>query len=308
MATKSEKAVGSDKKESIEEKDKKPHEDSHTNGGIIDGKKSKLDEIIGFSDFTKNLRKQIDEAANNNQTVLITGPSGTGKELIANNIHYLSKRSIFPYLPINCSGINERLFETLFFGIIGGLATDVLQHDGYLKTAYNGTIFLDEIGDLPPSQQPKLLRYLDSKRYLVVGESQETPSRARIIAATNKNLTEEIKAGRFRNDLYQRLIEYKIKTQPLQSRPIDVICLTNHFLKRNKDKYTRDKAIHKYGLKFLIYSIDLEGNVREIERYCKNGLGYTIREIEDEIREGTHITLVQNRIQKNRPSLRPMVI
>jgi len=235
-----------------------------------------VEEIIGASSFTIELLKKIDEAAQDDRTVLITGPTGTGKELIANNIHYKSKRKNNIYSKINITSVPSDLFESEFFGTIGGAGTGVAKRSGYVESTEGGTILIDEIGDLALSHQPKLLRFLDDKTYRKVGESNERQADVRIIASTNRNLEEAINKGTFRRDLYSRLNQYHIKTIGLDERPEDLIVLTNHFLSGKKIKKLPE-------FKFLLYSLEYPGNVRDLKNYCENSYEYLLEVVKSKI-------------------------
>ena len=214
-------------------------------------------EIIGVSEHIKDLRNHIERAAKTDSTVLIQGPTGTGKELVANNIHYKSNRKDKPFFIINCAAIPPELFESELFGHTRGAYSGAIKDKtGAVELVSGGTLFLDEIGDLIKSHQAKILRFLEDGSYCPVGGTPKKVN-VRIIVATNKNLFPEDQSGSFRKDLYYRLGQYPIYTLPLADRPADVICLVNHFV-HEKRQTLDDRA------KILLYSYPFPGNVREL--------------------------------------------
>jgi transcriptional regulator with PAS, ATPase and Fis domain len=220
---------------------------------------TQLREIIGVSQHTKDLRENINQAAGTDQAVLIQGPTGTGKELVANNIHFNSQRKEKPFIPVDCGAIATELFESELFGHKKGSFTHALSDkQGYVATAEGGTLFLDEIGNLMENHQAKLLRFLQDGSYRAVGDTKVKSSNVRIIAATNKDLIAELKKRRFREDLYYRLNEFPIFTIPLANRQEDVIALVNYFISTESLKV--DSRV-----KILLYAYDLPGNVRELK-------------------------------------------
>jgi transcriptional regulator with GAF, ATPase, and Fis domain len=228
------------------------------------------DEIIGVSKHIENLRKQIAEVAKNNLTVLIVGPTGTGKELIAKAIHQNSTRNDKPFLPLNCAGITETLAESELFGHEKGAFTGADEtKKGKFEQAEGGTLFLDEIGDMPPEIQAKILRVLQQRELTKVGGGDTISVDVRLIAATNKDLSDKKK---FREDLYYRLDEYWIQTEPLASRREDVVCLVNHFV--HKPALELDSKV-----KLLLYTHDFPGNVRELENLLKHNYDYLKRKL-----------------------------
>ncbi len=193
--------------------------------------------LVGSSLPMANLRTQITQVADAPFPVLIEGESGSGKELVAACLHNLSSREGKPYLSLNCAAISPALAESILFGHGKGAFTGaVTQHSGYFHDAEDGTLFLDEIGELPLEQQAKLLRVLENGEYQRVGETQTRQSRARIVAATNRDLKEEVKRGRFRIDLYHRLSVFTIQVPPLREMDEDRIQLLEHF----RDFYARE--------------------------------------------------------------------
>lgn len=224
-------------------------------------KKNTEIEIIGESEHIKNLYRQIDIAAKDNRTVLIEGPTGTGKELIVKNIHDKSSRKKGDLIEVNCSAIPNDLFESELFGHEKGAFTGATAKKiGLVEQADQGTLFLDEIVELKQEHQPKLLRFLEDGSYKTVGGNKTLTSNARIIAATNKDLLEKVNTDDFREDLYYRLNQFKITTEPLANRPEDVICLVNHIKSKVDPR-----------IKFLLYCTpEFEGNVRQLESLISN--------------------------------------
>jgi len=215
----------------------------------------------------------IEQVTPTNTTVLITGKSGTGKELVAKAIHYHSKRKNEVFLPVNCGAISESLIESELFGHKRGAFTGATEDkQGLFKVADGGTLFLDEIGDLPLNLQVKLLRALEDRAFLPVGGTKPIETNVRLIAATNQNLYEKMKAGEFREDLFYRLNVVEINLPSLNERPEDIPPLVNHFI----DKYCNEmgkKILHvdKDTMRILI-SHNWRGGVRELENVIERAV------------------------------------
>jgi DNA-binding NtrC family response regulator len=219
--------------------------------------------IIGDSVAMQMVRNRIDQFADSPFPVLIEGQSGTGKELVARALHDFSTRSGEPYLAINCAAIAPDLLEAQLFGHARGAFTGAAtEHKGFFMEAGKGTLLLDEIGELPLALQGKLLRVIESGEFYRVGETRELHSSARIIAATNKNLSEEVRKGNFRNDLYHRLSILSIDMPPLNQRGDDVFLLLNNFIETYAD--TVSPFVLDDGARELWRSYDYPGNVREL--------------------------------------------
>jgi two-component system nitrogen regulation response regulator GlnG len=187
-------------------------------------------ELVGQSPPMEKLRAQLRQYANSPFPVLIEGESGSGKELAAEALHRLSERVPQPYLALNCAAISPNLVEPTLFGHAKGAFTGAVgNRAGYFEEAGEGTLFLDEIGELPLDLQPKLLRVLENGQYQRVGETQQRVSRARVIAATNRDLKKEVREGRFRADLYHRLSVFTISVPPLREMGADRFLLLDHF-------------------------------------------------------------------------------
>ncbi len=222
-------------------------------------------EIIGTSSKIRRVLEEIRQCARSDAAVLITGETGTGKELVARAIHYQSPRAEGPFVAINCTAIPETLVESEFFGIESGTATGVNQRIGYFELADKGTLFIDEVGDMPLSSQAKLLRTLQEKMIRRVGGTTEKPVDVRVVAATNKNLKEEIRAGRFREDLFYRLGVLEIRVPPLRERVEDITLLTHHFIAEKSRKLGKTiRGIHPEACRVL-EKYSWPGNIRELE-------------------------------------------
>ena len=222
--------------------------------------------IVGAAPPMQRVFEIVDQVAPSKATVLITGESGTGKELVANAIHQRSPRASGPFIKLHCAALAETLLESELFGHERGAFTGaVARKDGRFQIADSGTLFLDEIGEISPSVQVKLLRFLQEHEFERVGGTQTVRVDVRVIAATNKNLAEEVKAGRFREDLFYRLNVVTIDMPPLRTRKTDIPMLAKFFL----DKYAKDnnKPLEGFAPQTLelLMSYDWPGNVRELE-------------------------------------------
>ena len=221
--------------------------------------------LIGNSTVMKKLYEQIENASKSDVPVIISGESGTGKELVAEAIHRLSNRKSNPFIKVNCAALNEFLLESELFGHVKGAFTGAIKdRTGRFEAAQNGSIFLDEIGDMPLSMQVKLLRVLQEKEIERVGDHKPIKVNVRVIAATNKNLFDLIQEGKFREDLFYRINVIPINTPSLKHRKEDIPLLINHFLKRcatinNRNVYT----ISPSAMEALEY-FDWPGNVRQL--------------------------------------------
>jgi transcriptional regulator with GAF, ATPase, and Fis domain len=188
-------------------------------------------EMIGTSEPMQQIRSMIAKVAPTDARVLITGENGTGKELVARHLHALSHRSTGPFIEVNCAAIPAELIESNLFGHEKGSFTSAIkQHKGDFEQANGGTIFLDEIGDMSLSAQSKVLRALQENKITRVGGDKDIPVDVRVIAATNKNIREEIRNKTFREDLYHRLSVIVIEVPPLHNRIEDIPLLTDHFI------------------------------------------------------------------------------
>ncbi|HZH02473.1 MAG TPA: sigma-54 dependent transcriptional regulator, partial [Myxococcaceae bacterium] len=189
--------------------------------------------LVSVSSAMREVWSLVERVALSKTTVLIAGESGTGKELIARGVHWKSSRSTQPFIPVNCAALAAGVLESELFGHVKGSFTGATSdRSGILVSAGEGTVFLDEIGEIPPATQVKLLRVLQERRVKPVGSTEEIPFNARIVAATNKRLDTEVKAGRFREDLFYRLNVITIDLPPLRARREDIPVLANFFLEQ----------------------------------------------------------------------------
>ncbi len=223
-------------------------------------------QIISSSTEMEKVKYDIERLTNNEATVLVIGPSGTGKELVAYNIHYKSKRKYENFIPINCGSLPNDLIESELFGYEKGSFTGAAnKKDGLFQIANNGTIFLDEIAELPLSAQVKLLRVIQDGEIDKIGRTKTIKVNVRIIAATNKDLRKEVEDGRFREDLYYRLNVLLISILPLKKRRDDIPVLTNHFLTQFCFQMgIETPTIPEDVIKFMTEH-DWQGNVRELK-------------------------------------------
>ena len=221
--------------------------------------------MIGKSPSMRAVYQLIEKVAPTPSSVLITGESGTGKELVARAIHSHSPRKEAPFISVNGAALSEHLLESELFGHEKGSFTDaVAMRKGRFELADTGTLFLDEIGEMPPQLQAKLLRVLQEKSFERVGGNLTQHVDVRILAATNKDLKDEVEKGRFREDLYYRLNVIHIHLAPLRERVDDIPALVNHFLEKNSASLGRALDISPEALRLLV-SLPWEGNVRELE-------------------------------------------
>jgi two-component system response regulator HydG len=221
--------------------------------------------LIGVSAKMQRVYKMVEKVSQHNYPVLILGESGTGKELVARSIHFLGVRQNKPFVPVDCSGLVPTLIESELFGYVKGAFTGA-QHarTGLLETANGGTVFLDEIGDLPVDLQAKLLRALQEREIRPVGATDRVRIDVRIIAATHRDLESAIRTGAFRQDLYFRLNVVQIKLPPLRERKSDIPLLVNFFLEKFSDAQRPIRTISEDAMRRLM-AYDWPGNVRELE-------------------------------------------
>ena len=236
----------------------------------------KFDSIVGHSAALQKVLGMVEKIAETDSTVLITGESGTGKELIARAIHYNSRRSERMLVTVNCGAIPEELLESELFGHVKGAFTNAIHHrEGRFALADGGTIFLDEIGDMSPNLQVKLLRVLQERTFEPVGSSKTEHVDVRVIAATNQNLTTLIEQKRFREDLYYRLNVLPVQLPPLRERTDDVPLLVHHFLDHaRQERGGRAIGISDEAMQRLVLH-DWPGNVRELENLMERLLVLT---------------------------------
>lgn len=243
---------------------------------------SNFADIIGESQALKRTLSQIEAVASTQATVLVLGESGVGKEMIARAIHNLSDRAERPLVKVNCASVPKDLFESEFFGHVRGSFTGAHKDRvGRLELANGGTLFLDEVGEIPLDLQGKLLRALQEQEFERIGDERTTEVDVRIIAATNRDLTEEVREGRFREDLYYRLSVFPIEVPPLRDRSVDILPLAQSFIEYFCSQLGRSApSMTRQGGK-LLQSHHWPGNIRElrnvIERAVILSSGQTLR-------------------------------
>jgi two-component system, NtrC family, response regulator PilR len=243
------------------------------------GEELTVNELVGNAQPMQRVKEIIGKVATTDSPVLIEGESGTGKELVAAAIHRLSGRAKGPFIPVNCSAIPEDLLESEFFGHVRGAFSGAVSDAlGLFRGANEGTIFLDEIAELSPGLQVKLLRVLQEMLVRPVGSTKAHPVDVRVIAATNRDLDRSIADGRFRQDLYYRLNVVRVSLPPLRARREDIPALVNHFLRRYNRRFRRDvKGITPDALATLT-AYDFPGNVRELENVVERAFAMGARE------------------------------
>jgi two-component system response regulator HydG len=235
-----------------------------------------FEEILGQSPPMLRLYDLLDQVAPSNASLLVTGESGTGKELVARAVHKRSKRSAGPFLAINCAAMPEQLLESELFGHAKGAFTDASRSRvGLLQQADGGTVFLDEIGELPLAMQPKLLRALQEKKVRPVGGNEEVPFDARIITATNRDLDTEVEEGRFREDLYFRLNVIHIDLPPLRARGSDVLVLGQQFLQTVAAQAQKTVRGFSSSAAEKLLAWPWPGNVRELQNCIERAVALT---------------------------------
>ncbi len=223
-------------------------------------------EIVGGSDAIRRLKEMVRKVAGTEASVLVTGENGTGKELVARELYRSSLLKDEPYIRVNCAAIAETLMESEFFGHEKGSYTGASERrEGRFELADGGTILLDEISEIAPALQAKLLRVLQEKEFERVGGNKTIQVKVRVLATTNRDLMEQVRKGNFREDLYYRLNVFPIEVPPLRDRGDDVILLAETFLKRNARKYGLGKAKFSKAAKAAMLAHRWPGNVRELE-------------------------------------------
>lgn len=244
-----------------------------------------FENIVGRSRPIRDVLARIVKIAPTDTTVLITGDSGTGKELIAKAVHVNSKRSNRPFVPVNCAAISETLLESELFGHVKGAFTGAVStRKGLFEEASGGTFFFDEIAETSPSLQAKLLRAVQEKEIRRIGDNKSISVDVRIIAATNQDLLEAIREKTFREDLYYRLNVVRFMLPALRERPEDVPVLVEHFLKKFSTKMGRSVRLAK-GVMERLTSYEFPGNVRELENMIEQGVALTMEGDEIQIED-----------------------
>ena len=242
-----------------------------------------FENIIGKSKAIQDVLEMVKKVAPTMATVLITGDSGTGKELIALAIHAHGGRKDKLFLPVNCGALPETLLESLLFGHMKGSFTGAFANqEGLFEKARGGTIFLDEIGEIPQHLQVKLLRALEAKEILPIGNTTPRHIDVRVLAATNRNLKREVDEGRFREDLYYRLNIMEIHIPPLCERPEDIPLLIDHLIKKHNPELKKNFQGMDEEVIRVLMSLPWKGNVRELDNVIEHTMILS---------EGNHITL-----------------
>jgi len=247
-------------------------------------------QIISVSDHMQQILELVRRVAVIDSTVLITGESGTGKELIAHRIHLDSPRFNQPFITLNCAAFPETLLESELFGYKKGAFTGaVADKKGLFEVADQGTLFLDEISEIPATTQVKLLRAIEEREFIPLGGTETKKVDVRIIAATNRNLEEEVQQGRFREDLFYRLNVIPIPIKPLRERPDDIPALVGHFLQKHNKRFKKNiEAIEEEALERLL-AYPWPGNVRELENVIQRAVAFC----DGSVLKNEHIVLQQ---------------
>ena len=228
--------------------------------------------MVGSSAAMSELQRLIDAVANSEATVLIQGESGVGKELVAHAIHERSPRATRNFVAVDCCTLQEKLFESELFGHEKGAFTGAdRQKPGLIEAAQGGTLFLDEIGEIEPIIQAKLLRVLESGEYRRLGGVKDLQANVRIVAATNRNLAQMSKDGKFRSDLYYRLSAFTLRIPPLRERLQDIPALVEHFLAHHNFSRRLNKRLHPTALRLLM-SYGFPGNIRELRNMVERAI------------------------------------
>jgi formate hydrogenlyase transcriptional activator len=233
----------------------------------------RFEQIIGNSPALESVLEQVEQVAPTDSTVLIEGETGTGKELIARAIHNLSARCGRPFVKLNCAAIPFDLLESELFGHERGAFTGAIaQKVGRFEMADKGTLFLDEVGDIPPGLQPKLLRVLQEQEFERLGSTRTQQVNIRLVAATNRNLAGMVKRGEFRSDLYYRLNVFPIPLPPLRARSDDIPALVEHFVEIYSHRM--DKQIEHISPETMaaLTSYQWPGNIRELQNFIERSV------------------------------------
>jgi len=232
-----------------------------------------FESLVGRSTAMQEIFALIKKVAPTNTTVLITGESGVGKAVVARFIHSLSTQKEHVFLPVNCSAIPEPLLESQLFGYVKGAFTGAVgNQEGLFQRARGGTIFLDEIGELPLTLQPKLLRAIEEKEVLPVGATTPVKADARLLAATNRDLEKEAEEGRFREDLYYRLNVIEVRLPPLRERRDDIPLLVDHLVRRHNREMNKVYKGADNATMRLLMALPWKGNVRELDNALERAM------------------------------------
>ncbi len=267
--------------------------------------KRELIKPLGESPAFRKALEMVESVAPSESTILIRGESGSGKEVFARYIHELSSRSESRFLSLNCAALPEGLLESELFGHVKGSFTGAVRDkEGLFVAATGGSFFLDEVGEMAPSTQVKLLRVLQQREVIPVGHTEPIPVDVRLIAATNRDLERDIEQGRFRSDLYYRLNVISIALPPLRDRTDDVPLLAEHFLKREAERTGEEKKLSEEAMEVLV-EYQWPGNVRELENVIERAVVLTggkaipVDALPQRLREEAPEPLVQDRPPPN---------
>jgi two-component system response regulator PilR (NtrC family) len=229
-------------------------------------------DVVGKSAAMQQVMRLVERVASAPASVVITGESGTGKELIARALHYQGERASRAFVAINCAALPEALLESELFGHEKGAFTGASsKREGLFRAAHGGTLFLDEVGELPPALQVKLLRVLQQRTVRPVGGTEEVAVDVRVVAATNRDVSREVTAGRFREDLYYRLNVINLHLPPLRERPEDIALLAEHFLEKHGAAQNKRLGFAPDSLRWLVGQ-SFRGNVRELENLVERAV------------------------------------
>jgi formate hydrogenlyase transcriptional activator len=238
-----------------------------------EGRDSQFEQIVGSSPALEAVLEQVERVGPTDATVLILGETGTGKELIAQAVHNISARCNRRFVKVNCAAIPFDLLESELFGHEKGAFTGAIaQRVGRFELAHQGTLFLDEVGDIPLALQPKLLRVLQEREFERLGSGQTHKVDVRLIAATHRNLTDLVKQDRFRSDLYYRLNVFPIRIPPLRERREDIPLLVNYFVQRFAKQMEKNIEAIPGAMMKGITAWDWPGNIRELENFIERAV------------------------------------
>lgn len=249
-------------------------------------------ELIGSSEPMQSLYEQLERVAQSEAAVLVTGESGSGKELVARAIHQRGGRSSQPFIAVNCAALPESLLESELFGHVKGAFTDARSdRDGLFIQANGGSLFLDEIGEMPVGMQAKLLRVLEERKVRPVGGTQETPFDVRLISATNRDLDASIEEGLFREDLFYRVNVIQLDLPPLRSRGSDILLLAHHFVEHFATRTNKEVVGISEPVASKLLAYNWPGNVRELRNVIERAVALTrfnqlsVDDLPDKIRQ-----------------------